>query len=55
MLGVQGVKSRLGELYSANSSAPLAQLRDRLSQKLDEIRGPSPATDDRTFLLARRL
>jgi serine phosphatase RsbU (regulator of sigma subunit)/pSer/pThr/pTyr-binding forkhead associated (FHA) protein len=55
MLGVQGVKSRLGELYSANSGAPLAQLRDRLSQKLDEIRGPSPATDDRTFLLARRL
>jgi len=55
MLGVQGVKSRLGELYSANSSAPLAQLRDRFTQKLDEIRGPSPATDDRTFLLARRL
>jgi serine phosphatase RsbU (regulator of sigma subunit) len=55
MLGLQGVKSRLGELYSANSSAPLAQLRDRLSQKLDEIRGSSPVTDDRTFLLARRL
>jgi serine phosphatase RsbU (regulator of sigma subunit) len=55
MLGVQGVKSRLGELYSADSAAPLAQLRDRLSQKLDEIRGPSPATDDRTFLLARRM
>jgi serine phosphatase RsbU (regulator of sigma subunit) len=55
MLGIGGVKSSLGQLYSANSGLSLAQLRDRLSQKLDDIRGPSPVTDDRTFLLARRL
>ena len=55
MLGIAGVKMRIGELYAANAELPLAQLRDKLSSQLDEIRGPSPATDDRTFLLARRL
>jgi sigma-B regulation protein RsbU (phosphoserine phosphatase) len=55
MLGIAGVKMRIGELYSTNAGLPLAQLRDKLSDQLDEIRGESPATDDRTFLLARRL
>jgi sigma-B regulation protein RsbU (phosphoserine phosphatase) len=55
MLGVEGVKTLLAELFSANPQAPLAQLRDELTEKLDEMRGSSPMADDRTFLLARRL
>jgi serine phosphatase RsbU (regulator of sigma subunit) len=55
MLGIAGVRSRVGGLYCENAEIPLAQLRDKLSSQLDEIRGPLPATDDRTFLLARRL
>jgi hypothetical protein len=49
------VRSQLGALYSANADLPLSKLRDKLSRRLDEIRGLSPVTDDRTFLLARRL
>jgi serine phosphatase RsbU (regulator of sigma subunit) len=55
MVGVAGVKSLVGELYAAEHSLSLIQLRDRLSTKLNEVRGQSPATDDRTFLLARRI
>jgi serine phosphatase RsbU (regulator of sigma subunit) len=55
MLGLAGVKTLIGALHSAHAELPLAQLRDKLSQRLDEIRGSSPVTDDRTFLLARRL
>lgn len=55
MLRVAGVKSHITALYAADPDLPLAALRDKLSQTLDQIRGASPVTDDRTFLLARRL
>jgi len=55
MLGMAGVKSELAAMYTASAELPLAQMRDRLSRRLDEIRGNSPVTDDRTFLLARRM
>jgi len=55
MLGVEGVKNQIASLYAANPEIPLSQLRDELTKKLDETRGASPITDDRTFLLARRL
>lgn len=55
MLGVEGVKEQIGSLYGVDPDLPLAQVRDRLTEKLDEIRGAGTITDDRTFLLARRL
>jgi serine phosphatase RsbU (regulator of sigma subunit) len=55
MLNVEGVKAQIVSLYAANPKIALAQLRDRLSQTLDKIRGSSPVLDDRTFLLARRI
>ncbi len=55
MLSVAGVKSQVAALYAADPDLPLAALRDKLSQTLDQIRRDSPVTDDRTFLLARRL
>ncbi|HEX4054464.1 MAG TPA: SpoIIE family protein phosphatase [Tepidisphaeraceae bacterium] len=55
MLYVAGVKSHIAALYAAHADLPLDALRDKLSQTLDQIRGASPITDDRTFLLARRL
>jgi phosphoserine phosphatase RsbU/P len=55
MLGLAGVQSQIGALYAANADIPLSQLRDELSEHLDTLRGGSPVTDDRTFLLARRL
>jgi serine phosphatase RsbU (regulator of sigma subunit) len=55
MLGIAGVKSLLGELYAAGNSLSLVELRDTLSTRLDQLRGQSPITDDRTFLLARRI
>jgi serine phosphatase RsbU (regulator of sigma subunit) len=55
MIGVEGVTALFSELYAADHSLALAELRDRMSRRLDEIRGDSPITDDRTFLLARRI
>jgi serine phosphatase RsbU (regulator of sigma subunit)/pSer/pThr/pTyr-binding forkhead associated (FHA) protein len=55
MLNVEGVKAQIVSLYAENPGISLAQLRDRLSQTLDKVRGSSPITDDRTFLLARRI
>jgi phosphoserine phosphatase RsbU/P len=55
MIGVGGVKSLMAELYAAEHSISLVQLRDRISAKLDEVRGASAIVDDRTFLLARRI
>jgi serine phosphatase RsbU (regulator of sigma subunit) len=55
MLGVEGVKNQIASLYATNPEIPLSQLRDELTKKLNEMRGASPITDDRTFLLARRL
>ncbi|MGD0540625.1 MAG: SpoIIE family protein phosphatase [Tepidisphaeraceae bacterium] len=55
MLNVEGVKSHIAELYAANPDAPLSHLGEQLSLSLDQIRGVSPVTDDRTFLLARRI
>jgi sigma-B regulation protein RsbU (phosphoserine phosphatase) len=55
MIGIDGVKSIIGTLYGGEHSISLPQLRDRISAKLDEVRGSSQITDDRTFLLARRL
>jgi phosphoserine phosphatase RsbU/P len=55
MLQIDGVRSHIASLYSAQPGLPLTQLRDHLSERLDQLRGPSPVTDDRTFLLARRL
>jgi len=54
MLGLDGIEQRLSALYRAAPQAPLNDLCDQLNRALDEIRGPVPATDDRTFLLARR-
>jgi hypothetical protein len=54
MLMQEGVRRQLGQLYCGNENLPLGELRDRLTHRLDEIRGASPVTDDRTFLLARR-
>ncbi|HEY1923011.1 MAG TPA: SpoIIE family protein phosphatase [Tepidisphaeraceae bacterium] len=55
MLNVEGVKSHIAKLYAASPQEPLSTLSKQLSQSLDQIRGISPVTDDRTFLLARRL
>lgn len=55
MLGMPGVRTEARELYEKNADLPLSILRDKLSSRLDEIRGASPVTDDRTFLLARRV
>jgi phosphoserine phosphatase RsbU/P len=55
MLGLDGIKSRLSQIYSANSQLPLTELCQQLNQTLDEIRGAGAATDDRSFLLARRV
>jgi serine phosphatase RsbU (regulator of sigma subunit) len=55
MLGIEGVKSRLSTLYAADPQAPLNELSQRLNAALDQIRGTRAATDDRTFLLARRI
>jgi phosphoserine phosphatase RsbU/P len=55
MLNVEGVKSHVAALYAADPDVPLSDLSDKLSRALDQIRGSSPVTDDRTFLLARRL
>jgi sigma-B regulation protein RsbU (phosphoserine phosphatase) len=55
MLNVEGVKSQIAALYAANPEISLSQLGEELSQSLDQIRGVSPVTDDRTFLLARRI
>lgn len=55
MLGMAGVRAQIGQLYASSADIPLSQLRDKLSHHLDEIRAGSPVTDDRTFLLARRL
>jgi phosphoserine phosphatase RsbU/P len=54
MLGLDGVKSRLSQLYADEPGASLKDLADRLTKTLDEIRGEGTASDDRTFLLARR-
>ena len=55
MLGIDGVKSHISDLYAADPGIPLNDLGQKLNAYLDEIRGPRPATDDRTFLLARRV
>ncbi len=55
MLNVEGVKSHIAKLYAISPTEPLSKLSKQLSQSLDQIRGVSPVTDDRTFLLARRL
>jgi serine phosphatase RsbU (regulator of sigma subunit) len=55
MLGLDGIKSNVSALYSANPQIPLTDLCNQLNAKLDEIRGASAATDDRSFLLARRV
>jgi serine phosphatase RsbU (regulator of sigma subunit) len=55
MLGIDGVKSRISELYAADPEIPLHEMSQRLNAALDEIRGAGAATDDRTFLLARRV
>jgi phosphoserine phosphatase RsbU/P len=54
MLGLDGIKSNVASLYSANPNIPLTDLCNQLNAKLDEIRGAGAATDDRSFLLARR-
>jgi serine phosphatase RsbU (regulator of sigma subunit)/pSer/pThr/pTyr-binding forkhead associated (FHA) protein len=54
ILGIEGVGAMIGRLYAENSSAPLDELRDKLNASLDNARGTPAATDDRTFLLARR-
>jgi serine phosphatase RsbU (regulator of sigma subunit) len=54
MLGLQGVKSQVSSLYAADPRIPLKDLAQRLNLALDERRGGGPATDDRSFLLARR-
>jgi sigma-B regulation protein RsbU (phosphoserine phosphatase) len=54
MLGLNGISARLAELYAADPGASLRELSKKLNESLDEIRGASPSTDDRTFLLARR-
>jgi serine phosphatase RsbU (regulator of sigma subunit) len=54
MLGLDGIKSRLAEMYADEPRASLNDISARLKQTLDQIRGSASATDDRTFLLARR-
>jgi serine phosphatase RsbU (regulator of sigma subunit) len=54
MLGTDEVRDRMAAMYRADPGAGLEGLSSRLVQTLDEIRGDSPVTDDRTFLLARR-
>jgi serine phosphatase RsbU (regulator of sigma subunit) len=54
MLGVEGVKAQVSELYAADPRIPLKDLGQRLNRALDERRGDGPVTDDRSFLLARR-
>lgn len=54
LLGVEGVESMLVNLYVAHPAAPLSDLRAALDERLSAILGSRAATDDRTFLLARR-
>ena len=54
MLGVEGVEALVGRLYAADPRGSLDDLGKRLNTMLDELRGTPTATDDRTFLLARR-
>lgn len=54
MLGTDEVRDRMAAMYRADARVPLEELSAKLVRTLEEIRGASPVTDDRTFLLARR-
>jgi phosphoserine phosphatase RsbU/P len=54
MLNIEGVTSHVSEIFVKGPHAPLKELAEEITRKLDELRGCSPVTDDRTFILARR-
>jgi serine phosphatase RsbU (regulator of sigma subunit) len=54
MIGLQGLEHELSLLYGHYCREPLEKLSQLLKARLDEIHGGAAATDDRTFLLARR-
>ena len=55
MLGIEGVERSVSELFAESPEIPLKELAGQITKMLDELRGSSPVTDDRTFILARRV
>jgi serine phosphatase RsbU (regulator of sigma subunit)/pSer/pThr/pTyr-binding forkhead associated (FHA) protein len=54
MLNIEGVERNVSQLFCESPGLPLKELADRVTKMLDTLRGSSPVTDDRTFILARR-
>ena len=55
MLGVRPLSARLGRLCAESEHCTAEELAKRLTDWLDEYRGSAPPTDDRTFMIARRV
>jgi serine phosphatase RsbU (regulator of sigma subunit) len=55
MLGMKRLNHHLGTLCSANENCSAEELARRLTDWLDDYRGSAPVSDDRTFLIARRV
>jgi hypothetical protein len=55
MLGMRPLAEKLGALCSTGENCTAEELAVRLTAWLDSYRGNAPSSDDRTFLIARRI
>jgi len=55
MLGMKPLSDHLGRLCTENESCTAEELAQRLTAWLDDYRGSAAASDDRTFMIARRV
>ena len=55
MLGMKRLSEHLGRLCTENETCTAEELAQRLTTWLDDYRGSAAASDDRTFMIARRV